>query len=377
MMADEDVLVLTNEDMEGLLDMGEVVEAVETAYRELGRKIAEGMPRRRLHMPLEGLERTWYWLNVIPGAVPAFDTAAVRLDSSQIRFRNVGGGSRMEFPGDFAGFVLLFSIKDRVLKGIVHDHYLSALRVGATSGVAAKYLAREDASVLGIFGSGTQAHGQVAASVRGAEDSGGQGVLAAGGEPPALRQGSHPTLRRQGAGGAASRRRWCEDSDIVVTATNSGDPVFDGDWLEPGTHLVSMIGPDWFDKRRELDDAAIENCDLIVVNSKEQVEIDEQPELMSPLRKGVIGWEQVHELGDLVIGTIPGRTTNSEITHHNNNCGMGIQFAAIGHLVLEAGPEAQAGHPAAGRPVHDSADRCLLALRRPVPGDLHGHHPEY
>ena len=161
-MAD-DVLVLTNQDMEGLLDMGEVVEAVETAYRELGRKIAEGIPRRRLHMPLEGLERTWYWLNVIPGAVPAFDTAAVRLDSSRIRFRNVGGASRMEFPGDFAGFVLLFSIQDRVLKGIVHDHYLSALRVGATSGVAAKYLAREDASVLGIFGSGAQAHGQVSA----------------------------------------------------------------------------------------------------------------------------------------------------------------------------------------------------------------------
>ena len=335
MMADEDVLVLTNEDMEGLLDMGEVVEAVETAYRELGRKIAEGMPRRRLHMPLEGLERTWYWLNVIPGAVPAFDTAAVRLDSSQIRFRNVGGGSRMEFPGDFAGFVLLFSIRDRVLKGIVHDHYLSALRVGATSGVAAKYLAREDASVLGIFGSGTQAHGQVAAlcTVRKIQE-----VKVFSLREENRQRFAKEVTQRYGVKARAVRRpqEVVRGSDIVVTATNSGDPVFDGDWLEPGTHLISMIGPDWFDKRRELDDAAIENCDLIVVNSKEQVEIDEQPELMSPLRKGVIGWEQVHELGDLVIGTIPGRTTNSEITHHNNNCGMGIQFAAIGHLVLEA-----------------------------------------
>ncbi len=333
-MAEDEVLVLTNQDMEGLLDMGEVVEAVETAYRELGRRIAEGIPRRRLHMPLEGLERTWYWLNVIPGAVPAFDTAAVRLDSSRIRFRNVGGASRMEFPGDFAGFVLLFSIRDRVLKGIVHDHYLSALRVGATSGVAAKYLAREDASVLGIFGSGAQAHGQVSAlcAVRKIRD-----VKVFSLQEENRQRFAEEVTRRYGVKARAVRHPQdvVRGSDIVVTATNSGDPVFDGDWLEPGTHLVSMIGPDWFDKRRELDDAAIENCDLIVVNSKEQVEIDEQPELMSPLRKGVIGWEQIHELGDLVIGAIAGRTTASEITHHNNNCGMGIQFAAIGHLVLE------------------------------------------
>lgn len=333
-MADEDVLVLTNEDMEGLLHMEEIVDAVETAYRELGRKIAEGIPRRRLHLPLEGRERAWYWLNVIPGAVPAFDTAAVRVDSSQIRFRTRDGGSRMEFPGDFAGFVLLFSIRDRVLKGIVHDHYLSALRVGATSGAAAKYLAREDASVLGVFGSGTQAHGQVAAlcAVRKIRE-----VKVFSLRPENRQRFAGEAARRYGVKARAVRhpREVVEGSDIVVTATNSGDPVFDGDWLEPGTHLISMIGPDRFDKRRELDDTAIENCDLIVVNSKEQVEIDEQPELISPLRKGIIGWEHLHELGDLVNGVIAGRTTGSEITHHNNNCGMGVQFAAIGHLVLE------------------------------------------
>ena len=206
-MADEDVLVLTNEDMEGLLDMGEIVDAVETAYYQLGRKIAEGMPRRRLHMPQEGAERTWYWLNVIPGAVPAFDTAAVRLDSSQIRFRNVDGASRMEFPGDFAGFVLLFSIKERRLKGIVHDHYLSALRVGGTTAVAAKHLAREDASVLGIFGSGSQAHGQVDAlcAVRKLREV---KVFSLREENrKRFAQGGDGALRRQGAGGAAPRGR--------------------------------------------------------------------------------------------------------------------------------------------------------------------------
>ena len=270
---------------------------------------------------------TWH----AAGLLPLFNMS---YSVGQIRFRDVDGASRMEFPGDFSGFVVLFSIKDRALKGIVHDHYLSALRVGGTTAVAAKYLARPDASVLGIFGSGSQAHGQVSAlcAVRDIRE-----VKVFSLREENRKRFAREVTERYGVKARAARHPEdvVHESDIVVTATNSGDPVFDGDLLEPGTHLVSMIGPDWFDKRRELDDAAIENCDLIVVNSKEQVELDEQPELMSPIRKGIIGWEQIHELGDLVIGNIAGRTTASEITHHNNNCGMGIQFAAIGHLVLE------------------------------------------
>ncbi|HLI26762.1 MAG TPA: ornithine cyclodeaminase family protein [Chloroflexota bacterium] len=331
---EDDVLVLTNADMEGLLTMEECIAVTEVAFRELGHHVAQVIPRRRIHLPQPGQERLWYWLNVIPGAVPAFDTAAVRLDSAQIRFRTVAGVNRMEFPGDFAGFVLLFSLRDRILKGIVHDHYLSPLRVGSTTGVAAKYLAREDATTLGIFGTGEQARAQVAAicAVR------------------PIRQVKVWSLRPENrarfaeeigrtfnvdARPAASARDAVQGSDVVITATNSADPVFDGHWLEPGTHLVGMIGANRFDQRRELDDEAVGRCDLIVVNLKEQIEIDQQPELLSPLRKGRIHWEQIHELGELCTGRIPGRTTATQITHHNNNVGMGIQFAAVGDLVLK------------------------------------------
>lgn len=330
-----DVLVLTNEDMRGLLSMPECIEVTEVAYREFGLGLAQVIPRRRIHTPLgpEGPERRWHWLNVIPGVVPAFDTVAVRLDSAQIRFRTVQGRRRMEFPGDFSGFVLLFSLRDRVLKGIVHDHYLSPLRVGATSAVAAKHLAREDASVLGVFGAGEQARSQVEAicSVRAIREV---RVHATSAEGRARFAAELAETHRVDARPVAGPEDVVRGSDIVVTATNSADPVFDGSWLQPGTHLISMIGANRFDQRRELDDEAARRCDLIVVNLKEQIEIDQQPELISPLRKGLIRWEQVYELGDLVVGRIPGRTSGTQITHHNNNVGMGIQFAAVGDLVL-------------------------------------------
>jgi ornithine cyclodeaminase/alanine dehydrogenase-like protein (mu-crystallin family) len=340
--------------MEGLVTMTECIEVIEEAFRELGHQIAQVIPRRRIHLPLpgrdpggpgrsaggagmgpgEGGDRRWYWLNVIPGAVPKYDTAAVRLDSAHIRFRTVSGSTRMEFPGDFAGFILLFSIKDRALKGIIHDHYVSPLRVGATSGVAAKYLVRPDASVVGIFGAGEQARAQVAAlcAVRAITQV----------KVFSLREENRMKFARTigeefgvNARPAKDPKDTVQGSHVVITATNAGDPVFDGCWLEPGTHLVAMIGANRFDQRREIDDEAVRRSDVVVVNLKEQVEIDQQPELMSPLRKGFITWDRIHELGELVIGKIPGRTTASQITQHNNNVGMGIQFAAVGDLILQ------------------------------------------
>lgn len=136
-MAKETVRVLTNKDMEGLLPMDECSRACEEAFWELGHGIAQVIPRRRIHTPLRE-EKIWHWLNVIPGVVPRFNVAAVRLDSAQLRFREVNGRTRMDFPGAFAGFVLLFDITMREFVSIYRDHYVSPIRVGATTGIGVK-----------------------------------------------------------------------------------------------------------------------------------------------------------------------------------------------------------------------------------------------
>lgn len=333
---DRDVLVLTNKDVAGLLPMGEAITLMEEAYRDFGFNRAQVLPRRRLTVPqTSGGESRWFWMNVIPGAVPCHGVAAVRVDAAQTAFPLQGNSKRQVFRGDVSGFVLVWDLATRELLGIVHDHAISALRVGATTGVAAKFLAPDAADTLGVIGAGKQAAAQVEAlcCVR-----------------PTIKRvkvySPTPESRRRFADTMSSRldldvtpvdsaEECVKKSRVVITATNSSDPVLFGRWLDDGCHVVGIVSGSKFDMRREHDDEVVRRSDLLVVNLREQIKLDEQPELMSPLRKGYVSWDAIHELGELCIGKIPGRTASSQITLHNNNTGMGIQFASACKRIIE------------------------------------------
>ena len=132
-------------------------------------------------------------------------------------------------------------------------------------------------------------------------------------------------------------------SALVMAATATVDPVFDGRLVEPGMHLGSIVASDKTQKRRELDDDAIARCDLVVVTSREQAEYDAQPDIYGAVQKGILKWERIHELSELLSGKTPGRTRPSQTTLFNNNVGMGIQFAALGAKVLELAEQSGIG----------------------------------
>jgi ornithine cyclodeaminase/alanine dehydrogenase-like protein (mu-crystallin family) len=104
-----------------------------------------------------------------------------------------------------------------------------------------------------------------------------------------------------------------------------------------------MVGASKFDGCREIDDEVVRRSEVVVVNSREQVEIDQQYDILSPLRRGYVSWDNIYELGELAIGMHRGRTSAAQVTLHSNNVGMGIQFAAVCKRVLEIAREKGVG----------------------------------
>jgi len=339
----EKTLLLTNEDMPGLLTTKECIAAMEQAYLEIGRGIAQELPRRRIYQPRAEKIDHYYWFNEMAGIVPGTHTMALRLNSATVSVTRKRGNARFGFPGAFSGLVFLFDTETNELISVLQDFYLNPIRVAATSAVVTARLARDDAKVMGLFGSGTQAilqleHNCAVTSVN------------------QVRVYSTRKDRRESVARHMRElinidvipvehpREAVEGCDIVTTATNSNEPVFNGDWLSPGTHVNTMIGSDYFLPRRETDDKTVLKSDIIVVNSKASVRLDKQPELYPHLRRGTLDWDDIYEIGDLLVRrNIHGRSTSSQITYHNNNVGMGIQFAALGRLLYERAKEAKRG----------------------------------
>jgi ornithine cyclodeaminase/alanine dehydrogenase-like protein (mu-crystallin family) len=225
---------------------------------------------------------------------------------------------------------------------MMDDHHISTMRVGATSAVASKYMARKDAKVLGLLGSGEQARTQVTAHL----------VV----RPLTKVKVFSPTKEnREKFATEMSRETGVEvvpvtsaeeavrGSDIVSAATNTVDPVVQGRWLEEGMHVTSLVGGDGFLPRKELDDEAVTGASLIVVGYKPQIFIDKQAEFHDRLERGIVKAEDLHELGELLNGNCRGRNNDQEITFFKNNTGMGIQFAATARKMYEKAKEKGVG----------------------------------
>jgi alanine dehydrogenase len=331
------VLVLKNEQMENLLPMSEAIDAIEQAFRELGEGKAMNAPRARLRTPWKEAGGQYYFNNIM-GLVPGVKSMALRIDSSFSTEVQVAGAKRRVYPGDFIGLVFLFDMDTCALLSIMDDHVLSVIRVGATSGVAAKHLARKDARVMGLLGAGEQARTQVTAhaAVRSLTRIKVYSPTKANREKFAREMSEQAGVE---VVPVASAKEAIRGSDIVTAATNTVDPVVEGKWLEQGTHINSIVGGDGFLPRRELDDDAIKRSDLIIVGYKPQIFLDKQAEFHDRLERGIVKAEDLHELGELLTGKCRSRQSDKEITLFKNNTGMGIQFAATARKMYEKAKE--------------------------------------
>ena len=331
------VLVLKNEQTENLLPMSEEIEAIEQAFRELGQGVAMTAPRARLRTPWKEAGGQYYFNNIM-GLVPGLKSMALRIDSSFSTEVEVAGAKRRVYPGDFVGLVFLFDMDTCELLAIMDDHHISTMRVGATSAVAANYLARNNAKVMGLLGAGEQARTQVTAhlALRPLTKVKVYSPTKANRDRFAKKLSEETDIEVVAVSSAEEAIR---GSDIVTAATNTVDPVVEGKWLEEGMHVNSIVGGDGFLPRKELDDEAVRRAGLIVVGYRPQILIDKQAEFYDRIERGLIKTEDRHELGELLNAKCRGRKDDKEITFFKNNTGMGIQFAATARKMYDKAKE--------------------------------------
>ncbi len=292
-------LLLREADVENLLTMPMTLELIERVHREYSTGNAIDVPRERTRVPKAAL-------HILQGAVPSANVLGYKAYTSSregVRF-----------------LVFAFNAERGNLDVVVEANYLGMMRTGAAAGVAAKWLARADAKVAGIFGAGWQAQGQLEAlaAVRKLER-----VKVYSRTPEKVAEFCDRMSRKLSLDvvPAASPEDAVKASDIVVTITTSATPVFDGVWLAPGTH-VNAAGSNSL-LRREIDETTVSRANPVVVDSRPSA-LKEAGDLLPSLEKGRLHSGMLTELGEVIAGTRPGRTSPSQITLFESQ-GMAMQ----------------------------------------------------
>ena len=296
-------LFLREADVEQLLTMQTTIDLVERVHREYSTGNAIDVPRERTRLPKTAL-------HILQGAVPSagvFGYKAYTSSREGIRF-----------------LVYMFGAERGNLEAVVEANHLGMTRTGAAGGVAAKWLAREDAKVAGVFGAGWQAQGQIEALalVRKLERV---KVYSRTAEKLAKFCDKMAKKLSIDVVPAASAEDAVRGSDIVVTITTSATPVFSGEWLAPGTHINAAGSNSLL--RREIDEKAVLMANPVVVDSRPTA-IKEAGDLLPALEKGRLHVGMLTELGEVIAGIRPGRTAPDQVTLFESQ-GMAMQDLII------------------------------------------------
>jgi ornithine cyclodeaminase len=227
--------------------------------------------------------------------------------------------------------VHLYDMAKGPLDAIVEASHLGMVRTGAASGVATRYLAREDASIVAMIGAGKQAIGQLEAvcEVRKVRE-----VRVWSRKPDTARKFCDALSARLNVEmhAVATGAEAVRGAHVINVITKAADPVLLGDWLEPGQH-VNAAGSNSL-VRRELDSAAVRRASYITVDSR-SIARNESGDLLQLAEAGFIDWDTLTEIGEVIVGRAPRRTSDEQITLYESH-GMGIQDLYVAHAVVEA-----------------------------------------
>jgi ornithine cyclodeaminase/alanine dehydrogenase-like protein (mu-crystallin family) len=293
------------------------LEAVEDALRKLALDEAQNVPRART-------QTDHTMLHVMAASAKSLGVLGYKAYAASRKAQHFHVG--------------LYDGKTGALLSLVQADYLGQMRTGAASGVATQYMARPDASEVGLFGSGKQARTQL------------QAVCKVRKIRRVQVYSPNDEHRRRFAAEMQDRCETevepvprpelaAEDKDIIITATTSREPVLNGHWVAEGTH-INAIGSNFLGKA-EIDAVAVRRCESIVVDSKDQARL-EAGDFVQALEEGSIHWADVHELGQVIVGRYTGRAHPQDVTLFKS-LGIAIEDIAVAAKLYAKAKETQVG----------------------------------
>ena len=344
------MLLIDNDTATQVLNIADCITALEEAYKEEAVGSATNRTKSQLHVHTSDADK-WYRFSSAEGGLAGAGVVAIRIKSDVLSWPTIFGKVRaynycME-PDRFCGLILLFKTDNGEPVAILNDGVIQHLRVGATAAIAAKYMAREDASVLGILGSGgmAESHLQAYAVVR------------------ALRLAKIYSPNREHRESLAARMRCAlpfeiiavdspqlavENSDIVASCTDAGEAVLLGDWLEDGMHVTTV-------NHREADPEVYQRISRYIdYQSGHAINLFTTGEKHRPRTLGGAGVDHDRLVAsspaakrlrftDMLLGRSPGRESKGEINLFKSE-GTGVQFAAMSRLAYLRCKEMRLGH---------------------------------
>jgi ornithine cyclodeaminase/alanine dehydrogenase-like protein (mu-crystallin family) len=291
------------------VSMPDVIEAIEDMQRHFGQGEAYNLARRKI---------------IAPGGLLAVMGGGLLYDGV------LGVKTYTVVKGKYSFHVSLYDADTGALLCFTQANRLGQLRTGATTGVAAKYLAKQDSATVGIIGTGNQALTQLEALKA-------QGLL------KRTKAFSRTAERRDAFARTATEALGIEvtavdsaeaavrDTDIVVCIAATMEPVVHGGWLSGGATLIAAGPTTW--RAREVDDDALTRASRYVIDSVEQAP-GESGDLASAVDRGLLQWSQLEELRHIVSGKAPGRSNRDEVIYAKLQ-GTGVADVAAAKLAYE------------------------------------------
>lgn len=331
------------DDHRGILAMSEAVDAMLEAFRSWANDPLVAELRRRTHTPKN------VRITLHQGAAPAYGTTGIMTHAELVRIF----GAKQKYPRRGRPVLVLYDSETAALKlilvGEMHPRELPAansvvaMPTACASMVGTDLLARKNCQVAGVFGAGDQARLHLLALTCIRKSIKRVRVFSPTQENREKFAAEMTAVLRIEVLAAGSPEEVVDGADVILCATNSNVPVFDGNWLVPGQHVTSIVSSNIgllkrgfvSEMRREIDDRTLERADILMTNVWGQEELD----------KTAVFWQasldrpniarKIVDAGQVIRGEKSGRTHDSQITYFKNCAFWGIGAAAIGGLIYD------------------------------------------